>query len=235
MRSFLILFFCAVNVCALGQQLSHGQSADWVEGTIITNDDEELKGLLRYNDLQGILSYRNGNEEKTFSARQIRMFRLVDGRSNSERLFYSLEFEDRKFSIRQPFFFELIREFKTFAVLSKAEPVQFNQAHAQSRRTRTTSNESSAMRIQQFEVICFMSPDGLIEPFLEIETTIKNGPHAERQRNGETILNSALPEKYFGERAYAQITTFVRHNELRLNNKEDFLKVLEYFGKYLEN
>jgi hypothetical protein len=217
-------------------ELSDWQSAaGWSDGTIITNEEEELKGKVRYDDLQCILFYRDSKSEKTFSARQVKMFSVLDSVKKSDRFYYSLEFEDRKLNVRQPMFFELIKEFKSFAVLTKVDPVQFNQATTQPRGTQNGNQPNGVIRIQQFETICFMSSQGLIEPYLEIEITIKNGIFQERVRNKQTILNKNLFEKYFGEKANNQIMTFVKHNELQLNHKEDFLRILEFYEKYLAN
>ena len=219
------------------EKLSDWQSAaEWSDGTIITNEDEELNGKVRYDDLQTILHYRSGSIEKTFTSRQVTMFRFVDATTKKERLFYALEFEDRKFNIKRPLFFELIKEFKTFAVLTKVDPVEFNEAPLTPKGRPSTVKESNAvMRVQQYETICFMSSNGLIEPYLEIGIEHVNGVFDERVRNKETILNADLFEKYFGEKANAKIMTYVKYNELQLNNKEDFLKVLEYYEKNLVN
>lgn len=236
---FLTFFFacCAGSLFAQFDLSDWQSSAAWTDGTILTNDDEELKGKVRYDDLQSILFFRDGAVEKAFVSRQIKMFRFFDPVKKSDRLFYSLEFEDRKFNVKRPLFFELIKEFKTFAVLTKVDPVQFNEAPGQPRGTQNNSMKelNAVMRIQQFETICFMSPEGLIEPYLEIEILIKNGIFEERVRNRQTILDEKLFEKYFGERANEKIMTFVKHNELQLTNKEDLLKVLDYYEKYLIN
>jgi hypothetical protein len=234
---FVVMVWSGITMTASAQhQRSDWQSAGWNEGTIITNDEEELKGKVRYDDLQCILFYHDGKTEKTFSPRQVKMFWFSDSLRRTNRHFYSLEFEDRKFNVRQPMFFELIKEFKTFAVLTKVDPVQFNEVPTQPRSAQYVAKEpNSGMRIQQFETICFMSSQGLIEPYLELDVTIKNGLSQERVRNKQTILNKDLFEKYFGESANARIMTYVKHNELQLNNKEDLLKILEYYEKYLAN
>lgn len=236
---YLFLFVICIGVTSTAfaqHELSDWQSAaNWSDGMIITNEEEELKGKVRYDDLQCILFYHDGKTDKTFSARQVKMFSVRDSVRKTDRFFYSLEFEDRKLNIRQPLFFELIKEFKSFAVLSKVDPVQFNQAATQPRGTQNANSPNGVIRVQQFETICFMSSQGLIEPYLEMEITIKNGIFQERTRNRQTILNKNLFEKYFGEKANNQIMTFVKHNELQLNSKEDFLKILDYYEKYLVN
>jgi hypothetical protein len=235
---FVVILWSGIAASAYAQpERSNSQSsAGWSNGTILTNEEEELSGKLLYNDLQCILFYHDGKTEKTFSSRQVKMFWFFDSLKKANRYFYSLEFEDRKFNVRQPMFFELIKEFKTFAVLTKVDPVQFNEAPGQPRGTQYVVKEpNGGMRIQQFETICFMSSTGLIEPYLELDITIKNGVPEERVRNKQTILNKDLFEKYFGEKANHQIMTFVKHNELQLNHKEDFLKILEYYEKYLVN
>jgi hypothetical protein len=41
---------------------------EWFEGSIMLNTGEELKGLVKYNDRNGVLSYQNGNDSRVFTA-----------------------------------------------------------------------------------------------------------------------------------------------------------------------
>ena len=94
-------------------------SIEWSSGSAMTNDGTELKGLLKYNDKSGLLFYENRNDTKTLTARKVVGFEFFDEKLGKQRVFYSFPYEDSKNNIKRPLFFEAIKEFERFAVLSK--------------------------------------------------------------------------------------------------------------------
>lgn len=101
---------------------------NWYKGTINLNDNTELVGLLNYNASTGILRYKNNEEIKSFLPRAVVSFRLEDKASSADRLFYSFEYEDEDNPIKQAHFFEVIREYEDFAVLSEASKIELKVA-----------------------------------------------------------------------------------------------------------
>src|SRR5688572_16497841 len=99
-------------------------SIEWSSGSIMTNDGSELKGLLKFNDKNGILSYQNGGDTRAFTARNVAGFEFFDEGVKKQRVFYSFAYEDSQNNIKRPLFFEVIKEFETFAVLSKVDPLE---------------------------------------------------------------------------------------------------------------
>ena len=97
-------------------------SIEWSSGSIMTNDGSELKGLLKYNDKNGILSYQNGGDTRAFTARNVAGFEFFDEGMRKQRIFYSFPYEDSQSNIKRPLFFEVIKEFESFAVFRKSTP-----------------------------------------------------------------------------------------------------------------
>ena len=92
----------------------------------MTNDGSEAKGLLKYNDKNGLLSYENGSDSRTFTARNVVGFEFFDEGMRKQRIFYSFPYEDSQNNIKRPLFFEVIKEFESFAVLSKVDPLEID-------------------------------------------------------------------------------------------------------------
>ena len=103
-------------------------SIEWSSGSILTNDGTELKGLLKYNDKNGLLSYENGNDTKILTARKVAGFEFLDEKIGKQRVFYSFPYEDSQNNVKRHLFFEAIKEFDRFAVLSKVDPVEIDQS-----------------------------------------------------------------------------------------------------------
>ncbi|MDZ4715398.1 MAG: hypothetical protein SH819_08005 [Cytophagales bacterium] len=80
MRHFyIILISFAVLQSASCQdilQQAFVSSAEWGAGSIILINGKELNGLVKYNDVQGIVSFDGGNQSKSFTARNILGFEL---------------------------------------------------------------------------------------------------------------------------------------------------------------
>jgi hypothetical protein len=212
-------------------KLEDWQSASsWNEGKIIDNDGKERSGLVRYNDMEGVLQFRSGDEEKSFTARNVLSFSFNDSSQHKKRVFYSLEYEDPVNNAKRPLFFELLREYKSFSVLSKKDPVRFNQQDGSSLSSdNSMKNSNGVIRAQQVETIYFMNTRGVIEPYLEMEIQQTNGIFRERVKNTRKVVDDDLPKKYFGEKNYLKIKSFAKENDLKMKRRNDFLKILDYY------
>jgi hypothetical protein len=96
---------------------------NWREGSIVLNDGTELNGLLRFDDNSGILSFQDGEVSKALIARSVSGFQFYDEETKEERIFFSLEYNEGD-TFAKYYFFELLRENETFAVLCKIDPVE---------------------------------------------------------------------------------------------------------------
>jgi hypothetical protein len=77
----------------------------WGEGSILLNDGSELKGLVRYNDKDNVLSYQSGDQSGSYTSRHVRHFEFFDERTNKQRIFYSFPFEDPQNNVERNLFF----------------------------------------------------------------------------------------------------------------------------------
>ena len=89
---------------------------EWYEGSLMTTDGTELKGLLWFNDNNGVLSFRTGEATRVFTARSVAGFEMFDENQQKQRVFYSLEYEDPdQPGAKRAYFFELLNDFGKFA------------------------------------------------------------------------------------------------------------------------
>lgn len=230
-----LVFVFSENV--LSQNLAMEESSEeWSEGTINLTNGTILKGLLRYNDKTGILRYENGGTSKSLTARNVISYSYTEAASNKLRLFYSIEYEDSKSGAKRPLFFEFIKEYSQFAVLSKIDPIDIDQIqnpYGYYYPYGATTNT----QVSQSETIYFLKQEGEITPVLkitnkEIDSSLGIGllfmiPYksktTKRKLEGKNILES------YTEPYYEDLKKYAKENDLTFKKKEDFLKILDYY------
>ena len=86
-------------------------NAEWFEGSILLSDGTELKGVVKYNDRNGILSFQDGDDPRVFTPQRVSAFEFFDERLQQQRVFYTFTYEDAETSIDRPLFFEVLKEY----------------------------------------------------------------------------------------------------------------------------
>jgi hypothetical protein len=204
---------------------------EWSEGSILLNDGEELKGLIRFDDRLGIVNYVNGDDSKSFTPRRVTAFEFFDEVASKQRIYYSIEHEDPVNNAKQPLFFEVLKDFKSFAVMSKVDPIKVED--------RTTNvgggvptgagfapspgYSSTVTIISQTETIYFLSENGAIEPYIQVIRKVVN-----RERKKNKFVDRDVIEKYFTEAELESMRKFAEEQNLDFRVKDDFIAILDY-------
>ena len=88
-----LLFVALISFHAIAQKKKKTDEklltdrSEWFEGSIMLSDGNELEGLVKYNDRNGVLSYQNGEETKVFTAMRVVAFEFFDEQIQKQRLF----------------------------------------------------------------------------------------------------------------------------------------------------
>jgi hypothetical protein len=235
-----ILFFCsfiALTRLACAQDLTLSPAEiEWNEGTIMLNDETEIKGLLKYNDKTGVLSFENGSDSRSFTARSVRRFTFFDNIAAQNRQFYSVNYNDPKDGRDRPGFFEVLREFKTFALLSKSDPVEIKQKGSAFYNTMYstgavgTGQNYRRIVVSQNETLYIFDAEGNISPYMkftteEIESTfLFDDGHSNRKK----VLDYNLIEAYT-QPHYETLKQFAKENKLSFRKKAELLQILDRY------
>lgn len=229
---FIILFFPIISVAQKKNKILmesvNPHSVEWSEGSILTTDEEELKGLVKYNSKTGILNYEYGNDSRSLTPRGVIAFEFYDAELNKQRVFYSLEFEERFH------FFELLFDFMDFAVISKTDQadVDFskpNQNFSDGTTLITTPGNKVYASASQVETICFLNPSGEITPYITIENIEKEGFWIDHSKKKNKFVDKDLLAEYLGE-DYEDVKNFINEFDLSVKKKSDLMKVFEYYA-----
>lgn len=123
MRKVYIVLFLLTFVA--GINFSYAQyfpSEVWHEGQVTLLSGEELKGKVKYNFEADIVQINVNNRMRTFSARKILFFEIMDEEIGRYRQFYALPFNVRP-NYRVPMIFEVLYE-NTLTLMSREKIVQ---------------------------------------------------------------------------------------------------------------
>jgi hypothetical protein len=233
----VIALFLTPNV--LAQKKKQQESAlytpvEWFEGSILLTSGEELKGLVMYNSRNGVLSFQDGRDSKVFTAARVVGFEFFDEALQKQRIFYSLEYEDSETNVVRPLYFEVLKEYQTFSVLSKADRIDVNErvdysgvdvAGTAYSRTRTV--------VSQTETIYLMKSISEIKPYFQV-TREEDGQKTFGFFGTDTatknkMINRDLLEELIGPEDYEKLRQYALGQDLKFRKKEDFLKILDYY------
>jgi hypothetical protein len=200
--------------------------ATWYEGKV-TLQDTSLACTLRYDDLSGILKYKahdNPIEVKTTRAYDITGFNYLDT-LNRHRVFISVPYDINENGTMVPVFFEVLKEYKHFALLSGKLPMEtlkkINPA------TFSGYGPALSTSFQQREVLCIFDDNGNLLPYLQVT----NQKLRKRTSGGYgQILNEDVLKHYVGT-DFAQLEEFSNKNKLSFGKKEDLLIIFDYYDK----
>jgi hypothetical protein len=219
----------------------------WSEGSILLADNTELNGMIKYNDREGILSYNNGDNTRAFGPRSVMGFEFFDEVQRRQRVFYTLDYESPKDNVRKPQFFEMLREYKKFAVLVKCDPIQterrspvmarpFDPLNAVNPGPASTANSKYTV-VSQLETVYLMGTDGEIEAYFKNKLE-QNGMRSiftgEDDRIRSEVIDRDLLEKYTGAELYAKMASYAKENDLAFRTQDDLLKILDYHKEQLK-
>jgi hypothetical protein len=219
----------------------YGQNTEWSEGSIMLADGKELKGVVRYNDKTGVLSYDDGAEPRTFTSRSVASFGFFDEGLQQQRTFYSLEYSDPADGIARYYFFEVLKDFGDFAVISKTDRINIEQKSSPSgggmnpaTGTLTPSYSTTSIEYSQTETIFFMNADGKIEAYLkiiekDIDRTLFDG-----QRTKNRFMDELVFIKYASD-VWADLESYADENHLSFKRKADLLQILNEYQRLRSN
>ena len=216
-------------------------SIEWNDGSIMTNDGSEVKGLLKYNDKNGLLSYQNGSDTRTFTSRSVVGFEFFDERMRKQRIFYSFPYEDSQNNIKRPLFFEVIQEFESFAVLSKVDPLEIDHKAVSSPAgfdpyTNTIArgqNWGTTTEISQTETIYLMDTKANIKPYVQIIEKEVDGVFYDISKTKNKMIDDDLLEEFVGTNNNKKLVSYAKENKLSFKRKSDLIKILGYYSELL--
>jgi hypothetical protein len=244
MRNLLVVLFavCTSHLFAqveIDEELLAGP--EWFEGSILLTNGKEHKGLIKYNDKTDIVCLENARESKSFTARHVQGFEFFDEVEKKQRVFYSVEVEDKVNNVKRPLFFEVLVDSKDFALISKIAPIRverkeyttpamFNPATGAFTAGRYYGYPAT---ISQTETLFLFSKEGEVRPLLEIKEKEIDGMFFDRTIVKNRILDNEVLRR-FTNTHYKQLVSYAKENSLSVREKNDLITLLNYYNSLTE-
>lgn len=203
-------------------------------GKVVLIDGSEITGKIVFNDNDGIvIVHVDDNDTKSFNAKRLTSFEFYVSDLNRLRRFYCMEFPDPETGLKNVEFFEVLKEFESFAVLSKIDRLTsvtpFNIAGTHQPKSVTDRKD---LKIAQTETIYFVNSDGLFEPYLGLEIQERDGDIVDTHGKRKWLIKSALFKKYTDQH-YDVLADYAKQNKLSFKDKEDIIKILNEYERLI--
>ena len=196
-------FFCAVFLCLWISADANGLPEEgWNVGEIVLSSGEKIKGEIQYDLDQNVAMIKHDGLVKAFSAYNIDHFRFLDTEMSMIRSFYTLPFQNGNEPERL-MFFELIFE-DGFAIFNRELEVSKKHAVLAQRPYVQNNEVEELVKISSYYIF---TPDG---NFQKVKTE-------------ESDLADKLS---LGKQEKKEMRQFIYENELNLNYRSDFIKVI---------
>lgn len=162
---YIVVLFLLVGTDIQAQEIEKQlRHQNWhSKGTIILADSRVLEGEIAHFFGGDIVMIKKGETTETFTVRNVLQYSFLDTAESRARVFYSLNSKDDKLK-----FYEIIKEFKNFAVLMK-ENVEMVAVHSPMMNTtqsvHVSGTDGSNQRESLQKQIC-IAFDGDIEPYI---------------------------------------------------------------------
>lgn len=182
---------------------------EWSEGSVLLNDGTKHQGRVKYNDLTGVVSFESKSGNESYNARTIASFELQD-KDNKRRSFYSLRYSSPYDNSLVKQFFEVLREYKDFAVLSR------------------TSAFGERVPVEVETVYLIRATTLEILPFMQVTEHQVKWKLFDANKTQHRLLNASLPKELMGEK-FQVVKSFARERNLEWHVKESLISILDYY------
>lgn len=237
----LLIFFCLLDlrVNAQGSTDLSESGVEWNPGGVEMTDGTVIKGLVRYQPISGILSLSAGDISKSFVPRMVLEFWYVEGDNGDRHTFYSVTDSTEEGDGKQ-YFFEVLKEFKTFAILSKIQPAKVELKENNSpaydgfgRPIVTLGNTNGTINTITTETLFIFDADGKMTPYLKLTEKNSEGVmwfgRYDKSHHQKKTLDHDVIEDYTAP-YYSQLKKYASDNGLKFTSKDDLMKILDYYG-----
>ena len=205
------------------------QKVNWYRGEIVLRSDKKLVGFVQNNDKLGLVKFKTDldepeNEEESFQEKSILTLEYFDTDRNKMRHFYTFNYKSEQTGFSGPLLFEVLKDFKTFAVLSKKSKMD---VVGKDKSGMEGFSDAAGLIVGQQEGFFCLNETGRIEYFLLVEYLQKDGIVKDKSKTKvkyrEEVIRKYLKDHWNEMKEYAE------KNGLRFSNKDDVITLLDHY------
>jgi hypothetical protein len=188
-------------------------------------------GVVRFVDgdsLKCEISYLNTFKIKVngklYSPKVVDSFSLYDFINSKKRSFHTLEFDDERSGVKDFYFFEVLFEFNSFAILEKTDPPEtfrYDPAH----NSPLLKSDGRRPKKVSYDRIYVLDGSGNPEVYLETRHLLPAGLRDDVQSR---VIKNDLLLTHLGPHLN-DLERYAGENKLSFEQKEDFLKIMQHY------
>lgn len=218
------------------------QNQGWHEGTITLIDSKVLTGLVRYNARDDFFSYNDGDNVRVFTAKSMMQAVYVDSKTNLKHTYYSLPYRESPTDQTEYLIFEVLKEYRHFAILIRLQPASIGVKKYQSTinnpsmpggvQTIPVTRYSNKVEVSQVETIYILDEDGSVKVYLEMthnEDGTKSLLNGKDRKTKRKDFDKEVLAEHVGPTAFAKLEDFAQIKKLSFKKKEDLILILNHY------
>jgi hypothetical protein len=232
----IFLFVLVISTHSNAQSLfREGIDTPWVTGEITLTDGTLYKGIIQYRQEAALINFKTSEEakeSKSFTELKIQKLLLMDQNNSKPRIFYSfpIEVDGREHFL----LFEILKEFKTWAVLSRKGTVNVIESrHDWVNTGLGYPAKRGYSTVQLTEGIYIFDNSGQVNLYLLLSDKESDGLFRGTSSKKKIVEKNSMQEKM--DEHWDEVEEYAKENSLKFKNKEDLLKILDYYESLVEN
>lgn len=216
-----LILFLVLDVQAQFDSL--GVKTSWNKGSITLRDNVSIQGQVQFNDKLGTIMFRKNpdDEPEMFSEINIAAMTFYDEKTARWRKFGTFDINDVQTGRHYRKVLEILMEFKDFALLSRAERVNFATRNMLKEQNRYPNAKIGYV---QFERFLLIDAEGIARDVLVVNEFERD--KFVIAKDIKPFLNKEHIKKYLKD-DWTNFQAIVKTNKLKLKKKEDFLAAFE--------
>jgi hypothetical protein len=227
MKYLIVVTFLLIPFYTSGQRNHVNKfiaDKEWRPGSISLVNGSNRSGYIKFNDKTGLLSFRDEEEEMTFTPNTVNRFTFQQTDS-TKREFYALLIQEYEQPLEHLAFFEVLRQFNDFALLARPY-----RAETKKRRTYSPGVGWIDMYdyVDQNEILYFVDDKGKVMPYMKVTY------ESDQRRPRAEMLNAHLLKVYTGPH-YSAVQKFLKEHKLKVKRRQDLLLVLDHYAQLALN
>ena len=238
-KVLLILTACAIP--AEAQRMGESDAPALNYGTIVLDNGAVIKGGLRFYDQERISSLNKNGESKFLTPAEVERFEFFDP-ALGLRTFLSLPYREYKTSPERFYFFEVLIEEETFAILSGLARLRHHPGRSFMDQIPTISvnpmtgvntavNRLPTNVMKTYtETIYFIDDTGNIASYLITRYDHIKGTFRDREKLSIEKEDHQLVKKYLGP-YYKPLKKYARRNRLNFKTREGLIKIFKEYQR----
>jgi len=207
-----------------------GMTPKWSDGKITLKNKSTYEGPIYYNTHFGTIQYKSDDEIISLQENKVLSMTFFDKDLKDPRSYYTFTYRDTLTDKDHELLFEILKDFKTFGVLSRLTKASIflPSNNSPNRNILHDFGVPPDKMFIQVEGIFFVNERNKLELFSLIKDMDYDGVLYNYSKSKSKIIKEKLLREYTGK-YWEEIKIYIKQNKLKLKMKPDLLRILDHY------